>query len=610
MKTKYFFENIFFTSTLLFLIKWFFFFYLDLEIDLITKIIFQIEDWQYFTLIFNLSNLNFNPSYDPDLISLKYLPLPIYSIIYHSIFFKFFNIYGFIIIEFFVILIFFYILFNFFKKLGCNEIEAIFLTLFLFCLPDIISYFQLSKFTYVNALNELYNLRIPRPSISHLYLFLFFLLLASNKKNTQFSNSHLALIGSIFALMFGSFYYNLAISGTTFVIYYFYITYKSNQKILKYIKDFFIVFIVFIFFSIPMILIFLNVEPDYLTRVGLTNLDFLKKKLLLKHFLEKLLSIKFIIPFITITILYFFLKVKRSYQIEGLNLLYFIFLGSFLGPIFFIIISPTISEIYHFTNMVIALTFFVLLILLFLTLLSFVKNFFWKRYLFSISILFLICFYAFNHYSLAKKNYHNVEKINLDQLISVIKKMNISKDSPILTFDGMVQTNLILNNYNNLLFVDAINTSFNDVSIENRIINIFRFLNLNEIDFNNFIKNKKHDWRFINENIGKTFYMKYQANRLTTYKNSTDFSSEEKNYISKSSLLHSQQLIIPNFEIERLNEKFVNFSNYKKITPKLIIVNNNKLFTKNLFIDSKFYCSKIINDTFKVYLIKKDNINC
>ena len=35
----------------------------------------------------------------------------------------------------------------------------------------------------------------------------------------------------------------------------------------------------------------------------------------------------------------------------------------------------------------------------------------------------------------------------------------------------------------------------------------------------------------VNNNIGKTFYMKYQANRLITYKNSMDFSDEEIKYI-------------------------------------------------------------------------------
>ena len=81
--------------------------------------------------------------------------------------------------------------------------------------------------------------------------------------------------------------------------------------------------------------------------------------------------------------------------------------------------------------------------------------------------------------------------------------------------------------------------------------------------------------RFINENIGATFYGKYQANRLITYKDSMDFSLEELEYISKSSPLHSQQLILPAFEIERLTKKFANYTNYEKINPELIIINNN-----------------------------------
>ena len=610
MIKKYFFENIFFISLILFLIKWFFFFDTNIEIDLITKIIFEIQDWQYFTLIYNLSNLNFNPSYDPNLVSLKYIALPIYSILYHSIFFNFFNIYGFIIIEFFIILLFFHILVHFLMKLGVNKIEAIFLTLFIFCLPDMISYFQLSNIQYVSSIKQLYNLRIPRPSISHLYLFLFFLILISCKKNTQFKYIQLALIGSTFALMWGSFYYNLAISGIVFIIYYFYITFRSNQFFFKYVKDVLIVTTFFILFSIPIIFILINSETDYLTRVGLINLDLSKKKILLKHFLEIISSIKFITLFIIITFLYFFLKIKKFYKVEGLNLLYFIFLGSFLGPLFFIIISPTISEIYHFSNMLISLTFFVLLIFLFLTFLSFKHVISWTKFFLKLSILFLLCFYSFFNHSLKKNNDLNVEKFNLDQLIKAVNKMNINKDSPILAFDTIVQTNLILNNYKNLTFVAGFNTPLDDVGFENNIINIFKFLNLRAIDFNNFIKNKKHVWRFINDNIAHTFYMKYQANKLTTYKNSMDFTFEELNYISKSSPLHSQQLILPSFEIKRLINKFNNFSNFAQINPELIIINVNTDFTRNLFLDDELYCSTNINETFKVYLIKKNKVKC
>jgi len=610
LKTKNLLENIFFVPSLLFLIKWFFFFNLNYEIDFITKIIFGIKDWQYFTLILNMANLDFNPSYNPDLLNLKFLPFPIYSIIFHSLFFSLFNIYSFVIIEFFIILLFFKIIFNFFKELGIGKIESIFLSLLIFCLPVIIDYFHLFTFPYVTAVKELYHLRVPRPSVSHLYLFLFFLLLVNIKKNTQFNFRQLASLGSIFAFMWGSFYYNLAIAGIIFVIFYFYIIDKTNQKITKYIKDIFIVLIFFIFFSIPLILILLNAEPDYLIRVGLIELDLQKKKILLSHFIERILSIKFIIVFIFITILYFSLKSKKIYKIEGINLLYFIFLSSFLALLIFITISPTISEIYHFANMLVALTFFTLITFSFLFLILLIKKFTWYKYLFKSSIILLLVFYGLGNYSLNKDILSNEEVINFNELFKEIKKVNIDNDAAILTFDTKVQTYLILNDYKNLTNTTAIYTPLTDEMVEDKIIDIFKFLNLNKIDFNDFIKNKKYGWRFINKNIGETFYMKYQANNLTTFDGSLDFTDEELSYISKSSPLHSQQLIIPAFEIKRLTDKFTNFTKKKIINPGLIIINYNDTFTKNIKINESFYCSRKINDTYVIFFKKKNNLNC
>ena len=610
MKSRYFFENIFLISLVLFLIKWFFFLDTSSHIDISTKIIYEMNDWQYFTLISNLSQLNFNPSYNPELLNLKLLPLPIYSILYHAVFFNFFNIYGFIIIEFFIIYIFFYILTNFFMKLKIDKIVAIFLALFLFCLSDVIFYFELNKIEYFGALTELYNLRIPRPSITHLYLFIFFSLLISDQQKIEFKTKKLLLIGALFAMMFGSFYYNLVISGTTFLLYYFYISYKCDQKVFKYIKDLLIVLVFFILFSLPLLLILLNSEPDYLIRVGLINLDYEKKKLLLEHFIERLLSIKFIFFFIVITILNFFLKIKKRYNFENLNLLYFIFLSSFLGPLIFIIISPTISEAYNFTNMIVYITFFVLMIYLFLTAQMIFNVFFWFKYLFKFLIIFLLFFYSLSNYTLSTNDRYNVEKSDHDQIIKVIKKLDINKESPILTLDTRLQTSLILNNYKNLIYVSGINIPLNDESIENKIINIFKFLNLDKKDFNNFIKNEKNGWRFINTNIADTFYMKYQANVLKTYKGSKNFTTEEKNYILESSPLHTQQIIIPIFEIERLNNKYANFSNLKKINPELIIINTKKKFNKNIKLDKAIYCYESINNTFDIYLIKSKNDNC
>ena len=49
-------------SIFFFLTKWFFTIYLNQNIDFLTNIIFDLEDHQYFPLIFNLSNFNFNPT--------------------------------------------------------------------------------------------------------------------------------------------------------------------------------------------------------------------------------------------------------------------------------------------------------------------------------------------------------------------------------------------------------------------------------------------------------------------------------------------------------------------------------------------------------------------
>ena len=611
MKTKNLLDNIFFIPSLIFLIKWFIFFNLNYEIDFITKILFSLKDWQYFTLILNMSNLDFNPSYNPDLSSLKFISFPIYSIIFHSLFFSIFNVYSFIVIEFLIILLFFYIFLSFFKKLGLEKIEALFITLLIFCLPSIIDYFNLDTIPYIGSIKSLYNLRIPSPSISHLYLFLFFLLLIPIKKNTQFRFRQLALVGLIFALMWGSFYYNLAIAGTTFSIFYFYIIFNNNQKIPKYIKDIFVVLIFFSFFSIPLVLILLKAEPDYLIRVGLIELDLPKKKILLMHFIEKILSVKYIIVFSIITFLYFNLKIKNIYKIEGINLLYIIFLSSFLAPIFFILVSPTISEVYHFSDMIVALTFFIFIIFSFLFLSIFIKKIIWYKYTLNVAVFLLLFIYGLDNYSLNKNNSFNKEMINSNELFKEIEKININKDSPVLSFDSMVQTNLVLNNYINLSIIDGVNIPLNDEMLEDNLISIFKFLNLDTQDFKKFIQNeKKNNWRFINKNIGRTFYMKYQANNLSTYMNSKDFSSKELKSILDSSPLHSQQLIIPNFELVRLTNKFDNFSINKYPNPELIIINFNDNFTRNLKLNDTIYCSKKINQTYKIYFFKNNNSTC
>ena len=113
---------LFFVSILLFLTKWIFSFSLFDE-DLDVKIIFEsVTDGKYYyPLIKYLAEFNFNNSYDPTIINLKIIPLPIAGIIFHSIFYKIFGVASFIIIElfciFFFLLIFKKIFSYFFQKI-------------------------------------------------------------------------------------------------------------------------------------------------------------------------------------------------------------------------------------------------------------------------------------------------------------------------------------------------------------------------------------------------------------------------------------------------------------------------------------------------------------
>ena len=416
----------FIIPVILFLPKWIFSYNFNLEINFINQIIFDFEDWQYLTLIYNFSNWDFNPSYDPELLNLKNIPIPIYSIIVYAIFFIFFNIYSFVILEFFLIVLFFLIFLNFFKKIGLNKIESLLLTLTIFSLPYLGDLFQLYELPYLPKIGELYHLRFPRPAVTHLYLFSFFLLLISKNKKNEFKFLDLVLIGSLFSFMWGSYYYNLAISGFLFIIYYFYITNNSNQNYSKYAKDFFSVLITFIIFSIPLILILLNSEPDYLIRVGLINLDFNKKLIILNHLFDKIFSLNFLLAFLLLTILYFFLKIKNIYKTEGINLLYFIFLSAVLAPIIFTILSPTISELYNFMNMLVALTFFVLLIYISLIIFMFIKNILFYNYLLYFCIISLIFLNIFSNYTSAKNNSLNINTVHFNELINELEDININ----------------------------------------------------------------------------------------------------------------------------------------------------------------------------------------
>ena len=96
-------------------------------------------------------------------------------------------------------------------------------------------------------------------------------------------------------------------------------------------------------------------------------------------------------------------------------------------------------------------------------------------------------------------------------------------------------------------------SSLNFNQLEQNFVENLKFLNINKIDFYfDIISNKKGSWRYNNEFVKYFSWYKYQANSLITFKNTNDFKYDEAEFIKKSSPTKTQQIIIPQFEINRL----------------------------------------------------------
>ena len=165
----------------------------------------------------------------------------------------------------------------------------------------------------------------------------------------------------------------------------------------------------------------------------------------------------------------------------------------------------------------------------------------------------------------------------------------------------------ILNDIKNLKLVNGLFVPRKNEMIENDLVGSFKYLRLNMNDLKNFISNKKKGYRYRNDNIMNLFWGRYQANSLTTYKNSNDFDQPILDFVKKSSPIMSQQIIVPNFEINRILKKLKNY-NQKYSDPDLIILNKKDPILSKSTIDLKIFC-KIFDGSHYVFYNKRNSDN-
>jgi len=600
------FLNPFLITIFLILIKWIFSYYFFLE-PMDIKIINEVSDSHYFPLIKSFSDINFNPSYSNDIQNLKLISFPILSLTINALFYKFFGSYSFLILEILCVFLFLITFIKIFSLIGFSKTSSILFSLILFILPQLIIDLTYLKFGLIEKISlnfqTFYSLRMPRPLLSNLFFFafLFFLLKFYLSKDNQLKNIYIATL--IMGFTMHAFFYFFIFQ--VFLITIIYLV-KFKTTIFEFLNKNFKKHLYFIIIIILFYFLFfiqgLYDENDYSLRMGLFEIDFNQKKILLNYFLSFFLKTEFISIFLLNTIIYIYNKKNP------IKFFYYLFISTILSTLFFIMFFNKGIDYYHFANWILtAGLLFPVIYLFFLVDKNLINKVNFKAFnVLIISIIILYYNFSLNRQYLSE----NTDMHNRNQLTEIANFLNskddlISKDLKILTFNYEVALWLILNDFKNFSLVPvSFWTSKKTSLIEDELISAFKFLNLKKDDFINFLSNERSDWRYKNSNVERFFDRIYLANQLKTFNNEMNYTDEEINFIKKNNPLITHQLIIPKNEFLRLGNKFTN--NKKVIDPDIVILNyENKVISRSN-LNTNNYCIGFKNNKYLIYFKKRD----
>lgn len=583
--------------------------FFKVPVDLTTLLL--LNDSLYFPLINSFSELNLNPSYSESKSDLNLMSYPVLGLIINIIFYKLFNIYSFLILEFLCVVLFLLIFFNIFLTLNFSKQTSIFLSFLLFFLPSFFQIlgdlnFYLFKILELNF-STFYSLRFPRPIISNLYLFGFLFFCLKLFIQDKYFKKNLVLVTILMSLTLHSFFYLFIFQSILIILIYLYI---FKTKVIHYLftelKFHLILFLILILNIVIYQIQLSNSEEDFARRIGLIILDGSQKKILINYFLQFFLKIEFLSLLLVNTL--FLILNKRT-----LNIFYLFFISTIFGTILFILVSNRGIDYYHFNNWIITSGILNLVVSSFYLIeKNLFENFNLTKKLIpiaSIILIFVILFNKnFNYYNQLKLNYSKILEYQKIDNYFFVEKEKI-KNKEILNLNHNLFLILINRGFANFSIVpNSFWTPKKDDEIEENLFGLFNFFELDKKKFIKYFKNELSGYRFRNSNTQKYFDRKYLANQLQTFDALENYNDKERKYINKHSPIITHQLIIPKNELMRLKNKFYDYS--KKINPSIIILEKDSHFFKvNENINNNF-CLDFATLNYEIYISKEIITNC
>jgi hypothetical protein len=597
------FVNFFFLS-----LKWMISFY-ESDETLITSILINTKDIQYYPLIISFSELNFNPTFLEYYNDTKIIPVPLASLVTHSIFYKLFNIYSFIILEYIFHLLLIIILFNIIKKVFNSSNAAALFCILIYIL--ILSLKVISTFVEPQIFYKLYDLlsenfgtRTPRPLVTGIFYFsfLYYIMFFEEKIKNKLDYNYILKITLLLGLLANSFIFLFIHS---FIFLLIFSTKIIGTKLIEWMKfnykKFFYFILLLVFFLLPILFQNLYGENDFSARHGLISIGLEKKLFLIKYYLINLLRFEFITLFLLTLILNWYLNKKDIANIntKKINIFFLLAISSILSPLIFFILSPKIISIFHFLNiMIFSFIFYIVLSLFSILSKSFnFRNYYSKKIFYIILPIMCLSFFVpleLNSYLKGKD-----QRIEITKLHKFFNKNNLEDTNLKLFTNDLLTMNLwLLNGNTQLVISDASSNSLPDDKIEFNLLNSLKDFDIEEKQLRELIFSKKSRYR--NKLFMRLFNYKYQANSLYTYSALENYNKIDQDLIIKTSPFRVQMQIIPETEKERIINLYKNLKINKDLLPNYVVLNTSKLF-KNFTIRNNKYKEIFKTKNFLIY---------
>ena len=585
------------------IISWIYF-----DNSILVDTIFNVKDIQYFPIVKSFSELTFNPSYLDHLNENGLLTFPIYSIFFHSIFFKILNVYSFLILEFIFQFIFLLIFFNVIKKIFINQNYSLYFCILLFLIISflqIILIFDHTKYLQLlfDNLDENLGSRFPRPLFTGIIYFYFFYILYNFKEKLEnFDLKYFLILTFVLSIFLNSFfYYFLNFSVLLIILLLIYLkinllVFFKSQK-----KKIFIIISSFIFFSFPFLFQLYFGEVDYSKRLGVINIDYKQKIYLLKYYFLNLLRLESLLLLIASFLIHYFINKKYNHlnsQILKINLFFYFILASIIAPPIFFIFSPKLVSIYHFLGILLFILIFYLIISLNF-ILSNKVNFKNNNTLRLILIFFV---FVTNIYITNKINIENSLIIKETQKIQdyLQNQKLVNTKKKLFTNDLKIMNLWLLNKNNQLIISDGFTNSLKNKDIEFNFIHSLKDFGLKNEELKNFLSLGKSEIR--NNLLMRLFIYRYQANSLYTFSELSSYSNDIKDSILSTSPFRAQLQIMPENEKIKLIKLFEKIKFDKKLSSDLIIMNKTDKLN-NFKIHNKKYYLVYSSDVYDIYQI-------